>query len=323
MSIRSALVLALLGVACGTPPAPASPPCFTINNDSELRATDAAKTLEELVQHIHLAPEDEALRNPRSIADIRAILRRDVIYLFANAAAFARSLNTLEGRLSEAHLELYLGESQLVASQILSTQEAWVGADLRVARANLAGEMGEPSTDRGRSLAQLIRVVEEGNKIAGALGVVAPSHLARGAEVIRRLRTEAPAEVRTQMLVAEYHRLRGEWTEFDAAMTVVATSDRRSPGLCYLKAMEQLERHRHADVAATMMRECLVAFPKFVRAQAALVLMAANPGDGLREVAKLKEMNQDHYLVMLLEPTLAADKELMRMQNRGARNAER
>ncbi|MDF2697010.1 MAG: hypothetical protein K0S65_5393, partial [Labilithrix sp.] len=50
------------------------------------------------------------------------------------------------------------------------------------------------------------------------------------------------------------------------------------------------------------------------RAQAALVLMATNPSDGLREVERLKAMNQDHYLVMLLEPTLAADEELMRMQ---------
>jgi hypothetical protein len=282
--------------ACGAPPAPSSPPCFTIHGDSELRAKDAAKTLEELAQHIHLAPEDEALRNPKSIADIKTIMRRDVIYLFANAAAFARTLNTIEGRFSEANLELFLGESQLVASQILSTQEAWVGADLRVARANLAGEMGEPSTDRGRMLAQLIRVVEEGNKIADALGVVAPSHLARGAEVIRQLRIEAPTDVRTFVLVAEYHRLRGEWAEFDAALAAAAeTSNRQSPTLRYLKGMEQLERYRRPDLGATAMRECLAAFPKFVRAQAALVLMATNPADGLREVEKLKQMNQDHY----------------------------
>jgi hypothetical protein len=305
---------AVLGVlaACAAPPPPASAPCFTITGSSELRAKDAAKTLEELTVRIHLAPEDEALRKPDSIADLRAILRRDVVYLFANGSAYARTLNTVEGRFHEAQLELLLGESQLVASQILNTQEAWVGADLRIARANLAGEGTEPSSDRGRSLAQLIRVVEEGNKVADALGIVAPSHLARGADVIRQLRVEAPAEPRTFALVAEYHRLRGEWTEFDAAMKVAEGADRASPALRYLKGMEQYERFRRPDLGAGLLREALVAFPRFVRAQAALVLMATTPVDAMRELARLKQMNQDHYLVMLLEPTLAAEQELRR-----------
>jgi hypothetical protein len=327
-------LLAATLVACGAPPPPPAvpppaapaapaPPCFTIHGDSELRAKDASKTLEELAQRIHLSPEDEALRTPKSLGDIRAILRRDVVYLFANAAAFARSLNTLEGRFNEAHLELFLGESQLVASQILSTQEAWVGADLRIARAHLAGEVGEPTTDRGRMLGQLIRVVEEGNKIADALGIVAPSHLGRGAELIRQLRVEAPTDTRTFMLLAEYHRLRGEWTEFDAAMTAAEGADRASPAIPYLRGMEQLERFRRPDLGATIMRECRTKFPKFVRAQAALVLMATNTADAHRELEKLKQINQDHYLVMLLEPTLAADHELMRMQGGGARNGPR
>jgi hypothetical protein len=249
-------------------------------------------------------------------------LRRDAVYLFGNAAAFARSLNTTDGRFNEAYLELLMGESQLVASQVLTTQAAWVGSDLRIARASLASEGGEPSTDRGRMLAQLIRAVEEGNKISDALGSVAPGHLARGAEVIRGLRVEAPADIRTFVLVAEYHRLRGEWTEFDTAMTAAERAD-RSPALRYLRGMEQLERHRRPEAGAGIMREALVAFPRFVRAQAALVLMATNPAMALRELQKLKQMNEDHYLVMLLEPTLAAEQELGRMQIGRAGNAAR
>jgi hypothetical protein len=321
---HSCVALATLA-ACGGRPPPARPadPCFTIRGDAELRSKDANKTLEDLAEHIQLSAEDEALRHPRSFADVRTILRRDVVYFFANAAAYARSLDTLEGRFSEAQLELLLGESQLVASQVLSTQEAWVGADLRVARANLAGEGPSPTTDRGRMLARLIRAVEEGNKIADALGVVAPSHLARGAEVIRRLRVEAPNDVRTSMLVAEYHRLRGEWTEFDGAMKAAESADRASPAIPYLRGMEQLERHRRPDLGAAIMRECLARYPRFVRAQAALVLMATTPAESLRELHRLKQMNQDHYLVMLLEPTLAAEKELFRMQGGGPRDAAR
>lgn len=305
--------------ACGAPP-PAAPatPCFTITGgDPELRAKDASKTLDVLEQHIRLSPEDEALRSPKSLADIRTILRRDTVYLFPSAAAFARTLNTLEGRFSEAYLELLMGESQLVASQVLTTQAAWVGGDLRIARASLASERGEPTTDRARMLGQLIRVVEEGNKIADALGAVAPSHLARGAEVIRALRTEAPTDTRTFVLVAEYHRLRGEWTEFDAAMTAAEGAERVSPALRYLRGMEQLERFRRPEVGAGILREALKTFPRFVRGQAALVLMATNPGMALRELAKLKQMNEDHYLVALLEPTLAAEQELGRMQGTG------
>ena len=313
-------LVALPLAACGGPP-PAAP-CFAIRADSELRAKDARKTLDDLADHIRLSPEDEMLRNPASIADLRLILRRDVVFLFPIGAAYARSLNTLDGRFSEAYFELLLGESQLVASQVLTTQAAWVGGDLRVARASLASEQGEPSTDRARSLAQLIRVVEEGNKISDALGIVAPSHLARGAEVIRGLRAEAPNDVRTSLLVAEYHRLRGEWIEFDAAIAAAEGAD-RSPAHRYLRAMEQVERFRRPEEGAKILREALERYPKFIRGQAGLVLMAANPSMALRELKKLEAMNEDHYLVALLEPTLAAEQELMKMQMGAAPRAPR
>jgi hypothetical protein len=97
-------------------------------------------------------------------------------------------------------------------------------------------------------------------------------------------------------------------------MKAAGAADRASRVVCYLRAMEQLERYRRPDRGAAMMRECLAASPKFVRAQAALVLMADKPEEGVRALEQLKAMNQDHYLVMLLEPTLAADQELRRMQ---------
>jgi hypothetical protein len=331
MTRRLSLGLLLLGLAgcAASPPLPAREPpraarprpCFTIHNDSDLRAKDARRTVDELARHIQLGPEDEAVKSPRSLADVQAILRRDTVYLFAAGAAYSRGLDTLEGRLSEATLELLLGESQLVASQVLSTQEAWVGADLRIARASLATEGAQPSTDRGRMLAQLIRVVEEGNKLADALGIVAPEHLVRGAEVIRRVRKEAPTDPRTFELLAEYHRLRGEWAEFEAAMRSAEATDRTSPALCYLRGMEQLERFRRPDLGAAAMRECVKRFPRFVRAQAGLVLMATTPTDRIAELERLRATNGDHYLVMLLEPTLAADQELMRIQESGAADA--
>jgi len=319
-------VSALLALAgCAPAPAPAAParPCFTIHGDSELRPKDAKKTLDELVAHILLAPEDEALRNPKSLADVKAILRRDTVYLFPNAAAFSKTLGTLDGRFSEATLEMLMGESQLVASEVLTTQAAWVGGDMRIARASLATESGAAATDRGRMLSQLIRVVEEGNKVADALGAVAPSHLARAAEIVRGLRVEAPNDVRTSALVAEYHRLRGEWTEFDAAMATAEVGEPSTPALRYLRGMEQLERFRRPEQGAAILRESLAAHPKFVRAQAALVLMSTNPVSALSALQKLKAMNEDHYLVMLLEPTLAADQELSRMQPRGPSDVTR
>src|SRR4051812_20911835 len=124
---RLLLFLATL-TACGgqatSAPLTPAPPCFTIHSDAELRAKDAEKMLADLTARIELAPEDEQLRHPKSVADVRTILRRDAVYLFADAAAYARSLDTTEGRFMEAHLLLFLGESQLVASQVLSTQVA-------------------------------------------------------------------------------------------------------------------------------------------------------------------------------------------------------
>jgi hypothetical protein len=327
---RIALLLAAsFASACGgATPAPAprpapivaapapSRPCFEVRSDPELRAKDAAKLLEETVKRIHLGPDDEALRHPKSLADVDAILRRDVVYLFPEAAALARSLETTEGRVREATLELLLGESQLIAAQILSSQDSWVGSDVRIARANVASGGAAPATDRERMLAQLVRVVEEGNKLGDALGAVAPGHIARGAAVIRRLQAEAPETPHLATLVAEYHRLRGEWSAFDAAMASAEAAEPASAGLCYLRGMEQLERLRRPDAGAQKLRDCLAAQPRFVRAKAGLVLMATTPADGLRELGELKRMNEDHYMVMLLEPTLAADQEILRMEER-------
>lgn len=294
-------------------------PCFVIRGESELRPRDAARVVDELAAHITLAPQDEALRRPRSLDDIKTAIRRDVVYVFPDAAKYARGLDSTEGRFAEAQLELLLGESQLVAAQVLNAQEAWVGNELRTARANLAGESdAAPVTDRLRMLAQLVRVVEEGNRISDALGIVAPGHLRRGAEVIRSLRQEAPNDVRTFALSAEYHRLRGEWAEFETAMRSAEAAEKRTPPICYLRAMEQVERHRKTEEGVRALRECLKAYPRFVRAQAAIVQLATNAADGLREMDTLRRMNPDHYLVMLLEPTLMADQELTRMQAHAA-----
>lgn len=307
------LALAGCGGRAAAPPAkPAA--CFQVQGGTELRTKDAKKTLDELAARISLSPEDEALRHPKSLDDVRKVLRRDAVYLFADAATYAHATNTVDGRILEANLELLLGESQLLASQVLGMQAAWVSGDLRVARATLAS--GEPTTDRGRLLAQLIRVVEEGNAIADALGAVGPTHLTHGAEMIRKVRDEAPNDARTHLLVAEYHRLRGEWNEFDAAMAAVDKAEGTAPppALDYLRAMEQLERFRQPAKGAALLKDALKRTPKFVRAQAALVLMAQNPRQALRELLRLKRLSEDHYLVMLLEPTLAAEQELLRVQ---------
>jgi hypothetical protein len=329
LAVLLAASIACLTASCGgaappSPPprpAPSAPPprpspCFEVRSDPELRAKDASKLLEETVKRIRLGPEDEALRHPKSLADVDAILRRDVVYLFAEAAAFARSLETTDGRVREATLELLLGESQLIAAQILSSQDSWVGSDVRIARANVASGGAAPATDRERMLGQLVRVVEEGNKLGDALGAVAPAHIARGAAVIRRLEAEAPTTRHLSTLVAEYHRLRGEWPAFDTAMATSEAAEPASPALCYLRGMEQLERFRRPDAGAQKLKDCLAAQPRFVRAKAGLVLMATTPADGLHELAELKLMNEDHYMLMLLEPTLAADQELLRIDGR-------
>lgn len=321
MRHRLALVAPLLALsaACGgpppvaPPPAPRARPCFTIQaGGSALRKDEAQSLLAKLVGQVRLTPEDEALRAPKSLQDVRAMLKRDLVYFYPAGAAYARSLGTLEGRFVEAQLELLLGDAMLIASQVLVDEEAWVGPHLRLARASLAGEGELPTTDRGRMLAQLIAAAEEGNTLENALGIVAPIHVARGAALVRSLREEAPRDARTAMLLAEYHRMRGEWGEFERAVAA-AESVERAPSLCYLRAMEQLERYRNRSAAVAALRGCLRERPKFVRAQAALVLAADRPEDLAREIAQLRTMDEDHYLVMLLAPTLAADEELLRM----------
>lgn len=320
------LLLALALVACSSSPPPAAPaspalaPCPTAPAappaSESVRLADAQRLVTELVSRIKLTPADEALRHPRSIQDIKTILQRDTVYLFAEAAVYARSLGTLEGRFSEAYLELAIGEDQLLASQVLSTQGAWVATDLRIARASVASDQdGGVPDDRARTLAQLVRAVEDGNAIADALGLLAPTHLRRAGDVIRGLRAEAPGDARVALLGAELARLRGDWADFDRGMPVAEAAGGSQGPLCYLRAMEQLERNRKADVASEQLAACTKRFPRFVRAQAAVVMLASSPYAARTALTRLRQMNEDHYLVMLLEPALAAEQELARMEN--------
>ena len=83
-------------VASAAPVEGRAPACTLTISDTELRSKDGAKVLDDLVKRIRLAG-GRALRNPKSIDDVRKILRRDTVYLFPAAAAFARSLDTKEG----------------------------------------------------------------------------------------------------------------------------------------------------------------------------------------------------------------------------------
>jgi hypothetical protein len=287
-------------------------PCFVVQGGGALREADAKKMLASLVTNVRLSPTDEALRSPKSLEDVRAIVKRDLVYFYPQAAAFARSLGTLDGTFVEAQVSLLLGDAMLVASQALTNQEAQVGVHLRVARASLAVEGATPTTDRGRTLAGLVRAVEEGSTLADALGVVAPEYVARGAELVRKLTKDAPNDPRTALLRAEVHRMRGEWAEVDQALASADVPE-RAPALCYLKAMEPLERNRDARATVLALRACLKTFPKATRAQAALVMVAQGPERGAREIERLRKMDEDHYLVLLLEPTLAADREITRL----------
>jgi hypothetical protein len=310
-AVAAAVLTLLSGCASAPPPAAsAAAPCPQV--DDGLRTKDATALLERLGARVRLSPEVEALRKPASLDDVREILKHDHAFLFRGAAAYANAQKSLDARVLEASLELFLGESQLLGSQVLTVQAAAVSADVRMARANAVEEGTEPTSERGRVLAQLVRTVEDGNAIADALGVLAPSHLKRGGELARAIAAEAPNDPRTYLLAAEYQRLRGAWPEFESALATAEKLDARAAPVRYLKAMEQLERYRKPEAGAALLREALAASPGFVRAQAALVLMAPTPGDALKEITKLRQMNRDHYLVLLLEPTLSAARELER-----------
>ena len=84
-----AACLSLLA-GCAASKVPAAPPCFTVNNDSELRATDAAKTVSELSRHIHLSPQDEALlRDPARRSHLMNAVGDSIDDYFAQATRLA------------------------------------------------------------------------------------------------------------------------------------------------------------------------------------------------------------------------------------------
>jgi hypothetical protein len=280
---------------------------------------DAQQLLDSTFGRIKLSPEDEALASPKTLDDARAILVRDQAFLFRRAIDVVHPMPGTEARVTEAQLELLLGETQLLGSRILAEQVLVAGFAVETARARLATLPQGASTDEARELPELVRAIDEGAELGRALSMVAPPHFSAAAVLVRDLEKAAPADPRVLVLRAELHRFRGEWDAFDADVAELERREPASPGLLYVRALAAWSRKGDRDAAAALFRDLRTRAPSFLRAQAALVLLAKTPDEALREVQALRAASPSHYLVVLLEPTLAAEQELSRRRGEGWR----
>lgn len=255
----------------------------------------------------------EPLRQPRSSEDLLQILKRDQLDLFPAGVAFARGRDEPEARALGAQIELAWGEAQLDLARLF----ARLAAHHRDRLARLTASAYALSEEQARQAeARLREDVAREERLAEALPHLAAEHVAAGGELARSLVAASPDNYLGYRLLADFQRLRGAWEEVDAALARVESTNARSNGLLFLKAMRELDRFDRPEAARALLREAVERDPRFVRARAALLRTAGSVEERYQLLKELEQASPRHHLVVWAGPAITrAYQELQRARS--------
>ncbi|AKV00570.1 hypothetical protein AKJ09_07233 [Labilithrix luteola] len=250
-----------------------------------------------------LSPADEPLRKPKSLADVDAILHLDQLDLFGGAAAFAEKQSGTDALVLGAQVELSWSEAQLIVAEVLDGAVENVSEATRTLRfRHLSGATSDAEQAK---LAELENAEREAKETSLALRELAGEHARRGAELTRKLISASPESFKGYRIAADYHRLRGDWGAFNEALTILEQKNPTSTGLLFLRAL-QAQSEGDPIGATQLLRKALQKDPKFVRAQAHLVLLQRSPEGAHQELEKLRALNPRHQIIAFTGPLIDA-----------------
>lgn len=297
--------LALLA-ACSSPPRNLSEPKTASEmapaRSSAMSVEQAQKVLDDANAKLFAEDQQNPLRNPKSLDDVLEILRSDQIDLFPGALEYASKDGSPRAKVLAAQIEVAWGENLRIVAQTLDL----LATDLRQEERELeeAKAVGKLDADGQRRLDVLNATIERETTMIAALSRLAPAHLARGATLAEALVKEAPEGYEGYRVLADYHRIRGEWDRYDAMVKEVETRNPDSTGLLFLKGIALSEREGNLDAATKLLATAVAKDPKFCRAQAQIVFLATGLTKKREEYLKLRAMNDHHQLVVLAGPVI-------------------
>lgn len=254
------------------------------------------------------------LRSPKTLDDALAVLRSDQVDLYPKAVELAKADGSVKGLAIAAQLELSWGENYRVIAEVLELLSRDLREEVRdLAKLEASGRA--TAEDRAR-FDRLEALVYNEGPILAALSRLAPLHIHEGAVIAEALVKSAPADYEGYRVMADYHRMRGDWASFDAMVKEVELRHPTSTGLLYLKAISDAERKGDLEGAIKGMKAALAKQPNFVAAQAQVVFMTTGFTAKHEEFKKLEAMNPHHPLVEIAQPVFEAVVELREARKR-------
>ncbi len=246
-----------------------------------------------------LSAPDDPLRRPKSIVDCDAILHLDQIDLFQGAVDFLAKQQGADALTLRAQIEIAYSEAQLVVAEVIAESADGLESVIRTLR--FRAESGKTSDEEKAKRAELESTFHDARDVAWALRELAADHARNGATVAQMIMASKEKSYRGYRVAADYHRLRGDWDDFAEDLNYLARENPTSNGLVFLRAIAA-QAEGESDTAVKLYRDALVRDPKFVRAQAHIVLLQTSPERAHTELARLAELNPHHQLITYAGP---------------------
>ncbi|HEU5074343.1 MAG TPA: hypothetical protein VFU02_09220 [Polyangiaceae bacterium] len=259
-------------------------------------------------QHGVSAPKQP---DPTSLPEVVEILISDQTSRFEGALRFLEGKQGGDILTLRALLELSWSDGYTTVSDVLFELNRRSG--LEVKRLTERQTTGELTQTEEQMLSRLEERIEAADEVRVACEVLAAEHLEAAAPLASEaVKQGKPGFTQPLTALAFYYLLSGKWLEYDDVMESVRAAERNTLMLTYLNAMESLQRFTLREEAREELRQALTQQPKFVRAQAKLVLLQDDPDAAFAEFNKLKAMSPSHPVLALVGDLIVEEYEASR-----------
>ena len=238
--------------------------------------------------------------DPTSVAEVLSILLSDEVGRFEGAVRFMDGKQGPEALTLRALLELSWSDGYTTVADVFA--ELGRRKSLEAKQLEDRQTAGRELTSDEESTLEALRAnIDEMAKAQGACDSLAAEHLRAGGALAQEAVTQgspgagAPAET-----LAFYQLLNDDWGRFDRTIQTVRQSDPDAPMLHYLTALESLHRFALQKEAREGLAEALRVEPKFVRAQAKLVLLQDDIEHTYAALTELEKLSPRHPIINLV-----------------------
>ena len=251
-----------------------------------------------------LVPTRARLAPPASDEDILAVLKADRLDAFADAIAFLKGRDDVEGLAFRAQLLLAEAEAELVLAELLARTAARLDDASSVMMVRSA--TSPLNAAEREQLVSLQEQVQHYRETDEALRLLAVEHVSKGHRAAEKLMEAHPDSYLGYRIAADAARLRNQWPRFEEYVRLVEARNPESNGLRFLRGTQAWGQNGDAVAAGAFFREALAHDGEFVRAQAQLVLVTVSLKEQHEALQALRRLSPDHQVVRWAGPGIEA-----------------